>query len=84
MNRTQLAHILRSAATIAGDGRILVVGSQSILASYPSDALPGPVTLSVEADIAFFDDADNTKSDRVDGAKGEESQFHQTFGYYGQ
>ncbi len=84
MNRTELAHILRAAADITGDGRILVIGSQSILATYPSDELPEAATLSVEADIAFFDDAYNTKSDRVDGAIGEDSLFHQTFGYYGQ
>jgi Nucleotidyltransferase of unknown function (DUF6036) len=34
--------------------------------------------------MAAVNDGDNTKSDRVDGAIGEESQFHQTFGYYGQ
>ena len=55
MNRSALAHILRAAANVAGDG-----------------------------DIAFFDDAFNTKSDMVDGAIGEDSLFHQTFGYYGQ
>ena len=84
MNRTELAHILRAAADIAGDGRILVIGSQSILATYPADELPETVTLSVEADIAFFDDAYNAKSDMVDGAIGEDSLFHQRFGYYGQ
>ena len=84
MNRTELAHVLRTAANVAGDGRILVIGSQAILATYPSDVLPETVTLSVEADIAFFDDAYNAKSDMVDGAIGEDSLFHQTFGYYGQ
>lgn len=84
MNRTELAHILRAAADIAGDVHILVIGSQAILATYPADELPEVVTLSVEADIAFFDDAHNTKSDMVDGAIGEDSLFHQTFGYYGQ
>ncbi|MEN8115183.1 MAG: DUF6036 family nucleotidyltransferase [Actinomycetota bacterium] len=84
MNRTELAHVLRAAANVAGDGRILVIGSQAILATYPADELPETVTMSVEADIAFFDDAYNTKSDMVDGAIGEDSMFHQTFGYYGQ
>ena len=67
MNRTQLAHILRAAAGIAGDGRILVIGSQAILATYSDEELPDLVTMSVEADLAFFDDADNAKSDRVMG-----------------
>lgn len=84
MNRAALAHILRAAAEVAGDGRILVIGSQAILATFPAETLPTLVTLSVEADIAFFDDEDNAKSDSVDGAIGEDSMFHQTFGYYGQ
>jgi hypothetical protein len=57
MNRTQLAHILRAAANVAGDGQILVLGRQAILATYSSADLPADVTLSVEADIAFFDDS---------------------------
>jgi hypothetical protein len=84
MNRSQLAHILRAAADVAGDGRILVIGSQAILATYRFNELPETATLSVEADIAFFDDEGNVKSDMVDGAIGEDSLFHQTFGYYGQ
>jgi len=84
MNRTQLAHVLRAAAEVAGDGRILVIGSQAVLATYSAEELPNAVTLSVEADIAFFDDVQDAKSDKVDGAIGEDSMFHQTFGYYGQ
>lgn len=84
MNRRQLAHVLRAAADVGDDPRILVVGSQAILASYEASALPPGVTMSVEADIAFFDDPDDMKSDLVDGAIGEDSRFHQTFGYYGQ
>lgn len=40
--------------------------------------------MSAEADVAFWDDPDEAKSDRVDGAIGEYSQFHQQFGCYGQ
>ena len=61
-----------------------MIGSQAILATYPATDLPSGVTLSVEADIAFFDDEHENKSDMVDGAVGEDSAFHQTFGYYGQ
>ena len=31
MNQEQLAHVLRTAAKIAGDPRILVIGSQAVL-----------------------------------------------------
>ena len=53
MNREQLAHVLRSAASIARDGNILVLGSQAILGTRDSSHLPVEVTLSVEADLAF-------------------------------
>jgi hypothetical protein len=38
----------------------------------------------MEADVAFFGDAEEVKADLVDGAIGEDSLFHQTYGYYGQ
>ncbi len=40
--------------------------------------------MSIEADVAFSDDIDASKADAVDGAIGELSQFHQTYGYYAQ
>ena len=84
MNRRQLAHILRAAADVGSDPHILVIGSQAILASFDDDALPGTATRSIEADVAFFNDEDHLKADFVEGAIGEDSMFHQSFGYYGQ
>lgn len=84
MNRVQLAHVLRAAADVAGDGRILVMGSQAILATHDAADLPEGVTLSMEADVAFLEDDGEMKSDLVDGAIGEGSLFHETYGYYGQ
>ena len=84
MNRAQLEHLLRAAATIVNDPDLLVVGSQSILGSYPEEELPIEATTSIEADLAFFVDPDGSKADRVDGAIGELSRFHETYGYYAQ
>jgi len=84
MKRDELAHILRAASRIVGEHDIVVIGSQSILGSFTEDQLPEPAVASIEADLAFLDDPDNRKSDEVDGAIGEDSQFHATFGYYGQ
>lgn len=84
MRRDQLAHILRAAGDVARDPEILVIGSQSILASFSDEELPEEATMSIEADIAFFDDADEEKSDKVDGSIGELSRFHETYGIYGQ
>ena len=84
MNRDQLEHVLRAAADIVPEADILVIGSQSILASTDEDVLPIEAIRSIEVDLAFFDDADEAKADRVDGAIGELSLFHGTHGYYGQ
>jgi hypothetical protein len=84
VRKSELAHILRAACSIAGDPHILVIGSQSILGSFSEDELPSDATRSIEADVAFFDDSDESKSDAVDGGIGEESPFHQSFGVYGQ
>ena len=84
MKREELEHILRAAAKIAGDPEVLVLGSQSILGSYDADDLPDAAHASIEADVTFFEDYDNDKSDQVDMYIGEDSHFHQMYGYYAQ
>lgn len=84
MKREQLEHVLRAASRIVDDPNVVVIGSQSILGELPEDTLPPEATASMEVDVAFFDDADDTKADTVDGAIGELSPFHETFGYYAQ
>ena len=74
MTREQLAHLLRSAAQIADESDVVVIGSQSILGTYAEDELPAQAVASLEADLAFFDDDDNAKSDSVDAHIGEESR----------
>ncbi|MFT6290993.1 MAG: hypothetical protein ACJAR2_001590 [Ilumatobacter sp.] len=60
----------------------MVIGSQSILASYPEVALPDELTVSIEADLLPLGGDDD--ADKIDGAIGEGSHFHETFGVYGQ
>lgn len=84
MRRSDLAHLVRAAATITGDSDVVVIGSQAILGTYDEDELPPTVTFSREADVAFWNDEDNAKSDLVDGAIGEESTFDAMNGYYAQ
>lgn len=84
MTREQLAHVLRAASTIAGERDVLVIGSQSLLGSFGEQDLPYEATASMEADVAFLDDPGDVKADRVDGAIGELSGFHETFGFYAQ
>lgn len=80
MNRAQLEHVIRAAATIAEDDEIVVVGSQAVLGQFP-DA-PAELCVSVEADL--YPKNRPERSDLIDGSIGEGSPFHETFGYYAQ
>jgi hypothetical protein len=79
MKRHELEHIIRAAAATADVRDIVIVGSQSILGSFPN--APAELTESMEADV-FPKDAP-AKSIVIDGAIGELSPFHTTFGYFG-
>lgn len=78
MNRAALEHILRAASAIANEREFIVIGSQAILGQYP--AAPDSLLMSIEADV--YPRYAPERSDVVDGAIGELSDFHQTFGYY--
>ena len=47
MKRSELSHIIRAAARILDDPNIVVIGSQSILASYPETTLPAELVMSI-------------------------------------
>ncbi len=78
MTRAQLEHIIRASGAIAEVNRLIILGSQAILGTYP-DA-PTELLTSMEADIYPPDRID--RSDLIDGSIGEDSLFHETFGYY--
>jgi hypothetical protein len=78
MTRRQLEHIIRAAAATADVTDIVVVGSQAVLGAFP-DA-PDALRESMEADV--FPRDDPQKSIVIDGAIGELSLFHETFGYF--
>jgi hypothetical protein len=78
MKRKDLEHIIRAAASVSGESEIVVVGSQAILGQRP-DA-PPQLLFSQEADVYPRDDPE--KAIYIDGAMGDGSQFHETFGYY--
>ncbi len=78
MHRQDLEHIIRAAGEISGDDEIVVIGSQAILAEFPS--APAELLESAEADVYprhYLDRADD-----IDGGMGELSMFHDTHGYY--
>lgn len=80
MRRENLEHLIRSAATITDEYDIIIIGSQSILGTYPNAS--DDLLYSQEADMYPMNDS--AKSDIIDGALGEGSRFHDTFGYYAQ
>jgi len=80
VRKIDLEHIIRAATDLTNEYQVVVVGSQSILGSVEN---PPPECLdSLEADI--FVPANERLSDLIDGAIGEGSAFHDTFGYYAQ
>jgi hypothetical protein len=80
VTREELEHIIRASGDITNQYEFVIVGSQSMLGSVPR---PEEVfTVSMEADIYPLQAPD--LADKIDGAIGEGSQFHQTYGYYAQ
>jgi hypothetical protein len=78
MTRAQLEHIIRAACTIADDDELIVVGSQAVLAQFPH--APAELLVSIEADV--YPKNHPERAELIEGAIGELSMFHETFGYY--
>lgn len=78
MTRDDLEHLIRAAADAIQEEEFVIVGSQAILGQFPN--APGPLLRSMEADI--YPATDPAKAENIDGALGEGSPFHDTFGYY--
>jgi hypothetical protein len=80
MKRSELEHVIRAAGRIAGEGEVVIIGSQAILGQFP-DAPPA-LLASMECDL--YPRRRPELADKVDGAIGEASKFHEQFGYYAQ
>lgn len=84
MRRDQLEHAIRTACQIIGEPEVIVVGSQSILASISEDALPQIATMSMEVDILPMADSNEETArlaDLIEGVAGELSPFEDLHGY---
>jgi len=78
MNREQLEHAIRAACEISGDNELYIFGSQAILGQYP-DA-DEQLRQSIEVDLSPKNKPETI--DKIDGALGENSTFHQTHDFY--
>jgi hypothetical protein len=74
----QFEHVVAAAAEVTGQDELVVIGSQAILGSYSQP--PESMLQSLEADLYPLGNPD--AADLIDGALGDGSQFHLTFGYY--
>jgi len=80
LKRQELEHIIRASGDITDQYEFVILGSQSILGTEPHpDEL---FIVSMEADIYPLHAPQ--LADRIDGAIGEGSRFHDTYGYYAQ
>jgi hypothetical protein len=80
MQRFELEHIIRASGDIAKDDEIIVIGSQSILGQFPD----APVRLLVSMEMDVYPRNNPELADKIDGAIGEGSLFHEQNGYYAQ
>lgn len=78
MRRSELEHLIRAAGRIAGERELVVIGSQAVLGQFPD----APVALLMSMEVDLYPLARPELADKVDGAIGESSRFHQTYGYY--
>ena len=89
MNLDQFHHAIRAAREVlrhqGASGTLVIMGSQSILASYSAMVLDSALMMSAEVDIlpiASDRDEMNRLSDHLDGSLGQESHFHESFGFH--
>lgn len=78
MKFEHLCHLVRAASAITGETEFVVIGSQSILGSWPD----APSELLVSEEIDAWPYRNPGLADLLDGTIGELSPFHDTFGYY--
>jgi len=84
MRRDQLEHAIRTACQIIGRPEVIIVGSQSILGTYPETALPALATVSMEIGvlpIAETNEETARLADDIEGVAGEFSPFERLHGF---
>jgi hypothetical protein len=81
VTRSDLIHAIRASTAIVEQPEVIVIGSQAALASWDESELPAEATQSAEIDVCPLHDDAESLADRLDGAIGELSTFHQTHGF---
>lgn len=82
MTLAALQHLIRSAQALADDRAVLVLGSASLLASFPDLGNPqGPLSATFDADICP-DPFDELTAIMLDEALGENRAYYRIHGYH--
>jgi hypothetical protein len=89
VNLEQFHHGIRASREVlrhqGASGALVIMGSQSILASHSAMVLNSELMMSAEVDIlpvAANREEINRLSDHLDGSLGQESHFHESFGFH--
>ena len=77
MKKQHVDHVLRAAARITGENRFIIVGSQALHGKFPDVA--DDIVMSAEVDMIAKTNAGRTE---WLNAIGQDSTFHEQFGYY--
>lgn len=78
MKRHELEHVLRASAAITNDNSFVVIGSQAVLLPFPD----APTELLLSNEVDLYPSMHPERADLIDGAIGQLSMFHDTFGYH--
>lgn len=78
MKRHELEHVLRASAAITNDTSFVVIGSQAVLLPFPN----APTELLLSNEVDLYPAMHPEHADLLDGAIGQLSVFHDTFGYH--
>jgi hypothetical protein len=77
VKRADFEHVIKAAAGIVNDD-IVVVGSQAVLGGFPD----APASLLRSQEVDVYPRSDPDRAHEIDGALGDGSMFHSTYGYY--
>jgi hypothetical protein len=77
MKKQHVDHVLRAAGKITGERQFIIVGSQALHGKFPDVA--DEIVRSAEVDLIAMKNVDRTE---WLNAIGQDSEFHETFGYY--
>lgn len=78
MTREQLEHLIRAAAQIVHEDELVILGTQSVLGSWPD----APEEMRVSMVAHMYPRRSPERAEMIESSLGENSTFHRTYGYH--